>query len=137
MTDKDFKTQQARVRKLFWKWRKPLGLAMWVVTLDYSRERNEASTLTYAPPDVSGFFSCVFDVHADFYYKTAGITAYLPIVMNVKDDETLERYFVHELMHIILRPMKHKQRSKEEELVATNLADAFLWTVEAVKKKEL
>ena len=135
MKEIEYKKQKNRVEKLFWKWRTPLGLGWWKIELHYSDEESK-SELTYAPPDIDTKYTCIFDVHSDYYYNTATITAYLPIVKNVKDED-LERYFLHEMMHILLRPMKHKDTAKEEELVATKLADAFGWVVEAVKKGKL
>lgn len=135
MNDKEYEKQKKRVTKLWNKWRSPLGIGWWRVTVIYSRDKSTGSTL-YAPPDVDGSFECVFDVRSDYYYKTATITAYLPVVKDLKD-ELLERSFIHELMHIQLKAMQHKDTAKEEELVATSLADAILWVVEATKKKEL
>lgn len=132
MNDKEFNTQRKRVLKIWNKWRNPLGMGWWKVTIDFSRESKPDGDATYAPTDVSGKWSCVFDVRCDYMYKTAGVTAYLPIVKNISD-EKLERYFLHELMHIHLSAMRHKDRSAEEELVATTLADVVLWVTEEKK----
>ena len=135
MNDKEYEKQKKRVEKLFKKWRDPLGLGWWRITISYSREHAKGDT-RYAPPDVNGIYDCVFDITCDYYYKIATIEAYLPVIKDIKD-ENLERYFIHEMMHIILKPMQHKEKAPDEELVATSLADAFLWVVEGVKEKKL
>lgn len=135
MNDKEYEKQKKRVLKLSEKWRNPLGLGWWRITEVFSRERSTNET-AYAPPSTNGKYDSVFEVSTDYYYKTAVITAYLPVIQNVSDSD-LERYYIHELMHIHLSAMKHPDRAKEEELTATSLADAFLWVVEATKRKEL
>lgn len=137
MTDKEYKKQSKRVERLFHKWVGPLGLKWWEISLHCVRERKTGDTSSYAPPDIDGFFTCIFDVHCDYFYKTADINAYIPIVEGIEDEANLERYFLHELMHILVRPMKHKQKAGEEEQVATMLADAFLWVAKAAKDKKL
>jgi len=64
---------------------------------------------------------------ADYNYLQATIIAYLPQVKELTDDD-LEETYLHECMHILLSPMKHKSLAKEEELVATQLARAFIWS---------
>jgi hypothetical protein len=73
-------------------------------------------------------------VVTDYYYKTAAITFYLE---TVKEYEDIEQYFVHELMHIFLKPMQTRAKYDEEELVATHLANAFIWAREAGAKDKV
>ena len=136
MNDKEYEKQKKRVNKVFNKWRTPLGLGWWRIDLTYSRETSAGGELVYAAPSIGGKFTCAMEVTCDFYYKTAIITFYLPTIQFISD-QVLDRYMIHELMHIHLKPMQHPERAKEEELVATSLADAILWTIEAVNKKEL
>lgn len=135
MNDKKYEQQKKRVIKLWKKWRIPLGLGWWRIELIYSREHVQGDT-AYAPPSNNGDFVCIFDVKTNYYYRMATITAYLPVIQDV-NDESLERYFIHECMHIILKAMSHKNTAKEEESVATMLADAILWTVKGVKNKKI
>ena len=134
MDDKTFLQQKKRVEKLFDKWRNPLGLGWWRVTLVYSREKNREEANDH-DADINSTWETIFNVRSDFYYKTALITAFLPVIENIKDTE-LERYFLHECMHIHLTPMKHKDRAPQEELVATTLADVVLWVVDEFGKKK-
>lgn len=134
MNDKEYEKQKKRVQKCFYKWRTPLGIGWWRVTLEYSREG--MSSTRYEPSDHNGKFACVLAVTSDYYYKTAVIEANLPVIQEVKDED-LDRYMLHELMHLHLKPMQHPDKTEQEELVATSLADAILWVVEAVKKKDL
>lgn len=128
MTDKEYEQQKNRIRKLIKKWVKPLGLNWWRIDFEYKRENKSILESTnYSPKDINGNWVCAMDTRADPYYLTACVTCYLPVLVNV-DDEDLEEYFLHELMHIFLRPMRHKKTANEEELVATKLAQAFIWS---------
>jgi hypothetical protein len=126
MTDKEYRIQKARIRKLIKKWVKPLGLGWWRVTFDYHREQPPSNT-DYAPKSVNGTWVSAMTTMADPYYLTATIDCYLNVLKDCKDDD-LEEYFVHELMHVLLSPMHHKKKAAEEELVATKLAQAVIWT---------
>ena len=129
MNDKEYERQKNRVRRLFHKWRQPLGLGWWRLTFIYSREPKREQTIPSEHlTDRQGIWDCVFETRSDYFYKTATITAYLSIIENIKDED-LERYFLHEIMHLYLGSMKHSERGKEEELVATSLADMILWVV--------
>ncbi len=129
MTDREYEFQKARIRKLTKKWVKPLGLNWWRIDFFYSRHKhNENDTYDYSPKDIKGHWVSAMDTRADPYYLTATITFYLPILESIDDDE-LEEYYVHELMHIFLRPMHEKKTAAQEELVATKLAQAFIWSL--------
>ena len=137
MDDKTYEIQKKRVKKLFDKWRMPLGFGWWKITLSYSREKSRGEGVpSEHNADIEGAWDVVFSTRSDFYYRTATITAFLPIIQDLNDEDT-ERYFLHECAHILVTPMKHKDRSAEEELVATTFADTILWVVEAAKKKQL
>ena len=137
MNDKEYEQQKNRVKKLLDKWRTPLGLGWWRVTLEYSREKSRGEdTPSEHNADVNGTWDVIFSTRSDFHYKVATITAFLPIIKDI-NDEDMERYFLHECMHILVTPMKHKDKGPQEELVATTLADTILWVVEGTKKKKL
>jgi len=128
MKDKDYKIQVKRIKSLIKKWVKPMGLGWWRIDFIYERQEAGAnlSEADYSPKDIGGNWMCAMETRADPYYLTASVTCYLPTIQEL-DDEDLEEYFLHELMHIFLRPMHHAKTSKEEELVATKLAQAFIW----------
>lgn len=127
MTDREYLQQKKRVRLLMNKWVKPLGLRRWKIEFIYSREkRDDHQESSYRPPSKHGEWITAFATTADPYYLTATITAYFPALIDV-DDTDLEEYFLHELMHVFLSPMHHHATRKEEELVATTLAQAFQW----------
>jgi hypothetical protein len=131
MTDKQFREQKKRITKLIDKWERQLGLRWWTVSHEWAREHKEYSEHTsYEPINVKGNWECAMCVTSDYYYKQATITFFLPVCADLKDAQ-LEQSFVHELMHIFLNPMKTKQKAKEEELVATMLASAMIWSREA------
>lgn len=135
MTDKEYREQKARVQKLIKKWVRPIGLGWWSLKYHYVRGEYDPSQPTlYAP--LSGKDSrwvCIMSVSTDYFYQTAEMTFYLQTLLDYPDDEEVERFFVHELMHIFLKPLQDKRVYKEEELVATQLANAMVWTREAGK----
>lgn len=130
MTDREYKQQKARIRVLIDKWTKPLGLRWWRIEYVYCREkRDESESSAYRPPQVGNNWMTAFATIADPYYLSATITAYFPTLIDLSDED-LEEYFIHELMHVLLSPMHHKSTQKEEEQVATRLAQSFMWTKE-------
>lgn len=127
MTDKEYREQKQRIRKLKDKWFKNLGLGWWRINISYIRDEKFTGKAEYAPKVFNGIYEAAFVVSTDYYYNSASIDCYLSILKDLPDDE-LEEYFLHELMHIILNPMHTKATSNQEELVATKLAQAFLWS---------
>lgn len=130
MTDKEFNLQKKRVSALIKKWVKQIGLGWWTIEYEFFRESIDPSEkTTYEPPVISGRFVCSMATQADYYYRIAKISFYLPECKEISDSR-LESCFVHELMHIFLSPMRSKSKSGEEEQVATSLADAIIWARE-------
>lgn len=123
MTDKEFTTQKRRVETLIKKWKDNLGLGWWNITWVWEREHDDEDTKN---SHTAG--RC----QTQWEYKNAVVTFYLPSVAEL-DAHGLERIFVHECMHILVSPMAKKGADEKEELTATMLADAFLWTA-GVKK---
>lgn len=134
MNDKEYREQKKRIEKLIKKWVDVLGLGWWCLRYNYIRGSHDGGPTAYAPPtDKSGDLVCVMTCTTDYYYKTAELSFYLETLMGYSDRD-VERYFIHELMHIHLKPMQTRSKAAEEELVATQLADAFLWVDEKAEK---
>lgn len=132
MTDKEYREQKKRCETLIKKWVGPLGLNWWELNYEWVRGTHDGSPTTYAPfVGKSEAYTCIMEVSTDYYYKTANIKFYLE---TIKQYENIENYFVHELMHIFLKPMQTKQKAAEEELVATQLANAVIWARQEGKK---
>jgi hypothetical protein len=132
VTDKEYREQKKRIEALIRKWIQPLGLNWWELTYVWIRGTHDGSETVYAPfTGKNEQYACIMEVSTDYYYKTATIKFYLE---TIKEYEDIERYFVHELMHIFLKPMQSKGKADEEELIATHLANAFIWAREAGQK---
>lgn len=125
MTDKEYGKQKKRISGLFNKWLKLLNFRGWLVTVEYVREQQPEPNTDYAPKSIGGRWAAALTTTCDPYYLTAQIRAYLLQTRDVEDDD-LEEYFVHELMHILLSLMHSKRMAKEEEQVATKLAQEFI-----------
>lgn len=127
MTDKEYRQQRRRIQSLIKKWVQPLGLRWWSINFEYEREDKHSGGSAYAPMDVGGYWETVMDTRCDPNYLKATITVYCRVIKDMNDDD-LELSFLHELMHIFVSPMHTQKTAKEEELVATKLAQAVLWS---------
>lgn len=123
MTDKEYNKQKKRIQLLHKKWHDTLGLSWWRVTYAYSREGIGKHEAAYES-ESAGMIGAMCET--DSNYLTATITFYLPNLAEISDD-ILEEIFLHECMHILINPMSHKDKSAEEERVATMLARALAW----------
>lgn len=133
MTDKEYNYERNRIRKLISRWRDRLGLGWWRIDFEYEREEPEFTGSTdYAPLDIDGIWRNVAVTRCDPNYLKATIVFYIVQIRKL-DDEELETVFVHECMHVILSPMHTKQTAKSEELVATKLAQSFIYTFNSLK----
>lgn len=129
MKDADFDKQKNRIRKLADEWVTPIGLGWWTIDLAYS----EASK----PSKKNDGAFCAADCKADWEYRQATITFYMPDIADMSD-ETLEYCFVHELCHIFVNEMrmwgtetieseKYGHCIRHEERVVTDLARGFIY----------
>ena len=75
------------------------------------------------PPDSEDAMAVCF---SEWRYLTAQVHWDLTATTTV-DDETLERVFVHELMHIHLDEISTRKNTEHEERVATELALSFVF----------
>jgi predicted SprT family Zn-dependent metalloprotease len=127
LKDKEWKDTKKRIEKLAGKWIKPIGLGWWTVKLCYEDENEDQ------PRELA-------NCEVDWQYRQAKITFNLNVVEE-QNDEQLELYFVHELMHIFVNEMREMKNHddfndaiKHEERVVTDLANAMIWAVKNVKQ---
>ena len=126
MNDKQVAIEKARILKLRDKWLAIVGLGWWDVKFNYyriDRPSNEDVSYTAKPRG----YKPAMGTLSDPWYRTAHINFYMPQLMGMTDDE-LEECFLHECVHIVLSYMHSDDLGKEEELVATSIARAFVWT---------
>lgn len=124
MKDKDSKAERQRLNKLEKKWVKPCGFGWWRIEIVLSSERHPDS------PGVAG------ETHADWKYSHATITFYLPVTVNM-DDEELEHTFVHELCHLPMSGMVFPDNDQAQaifEKTVDDYAKHIIWAYEAGKK---
>lgn len=117
------------------RWMTPLGLKWWShIEVELLRTpKTDNGPTAYAPKVVKDSWTTAMETVCDPYYLTARVSVYLPVTAPLSDDD-LEITFLHELMHVMLSPIHTKTTSKEEEHVATKLAQAFVWVREAGKR---
>lgn len=117
LTDKNYRKQVKRIKKLIKKWHQPL-VGWWRVSHVYYREGlgpeyREAGALACAD--------------AQWEYLLATISWDMPEVARTGDDY-LEYAFVHELAHLMVNEMAGEvQDVRHQERVVTQLARAFVW----------
>lgn len=119
MKDREYNKQKDRVRKRIDDWLYLTGISqIWKVTVCYERLND-----TDNRPNWMSTFRC----DADWRYNQAAITAYLPTIENL-DDEDLDNAIAHELMHILLQEMRtaSKSHNDHEERVATSIAQVLM-----------
>lgn len=124
MTDKQYETEKRRVRKLWEKWFRPIGMGWWQVDLNWSRVREEEEPATAAMTTTN------------WQYRTASVTFYLPSTSDL-NLEQLEEVVVHELSHILCGPiqdMTTDERRDITEHTVTTIARAIIWAREAGEK---
>lgn len=121
MTDKEYKRQIKRLRKLDKKWIRPIGLGWWRIKTIYQRV-----------PFTEGDIGALAKTETQWEYLQATITWDMNEVERTSDDY-LEYAFVHELCHVFLNEM-HAEGVLHEERVATSLAHALRWAREAGEK---
>jgi len=133
VTDKEYREQKRRLKKLADRWLKPLGLLWWKVQIVYDCDGLQQ------PEDKSRSLIGVTTV--DWHYLLATITFDMREIARQSDDD-LEMQFVHECCHILINEMrmwageemsrdKLEEVMKHEERTATMLAKAFIWTRQA------
>lgn len=122
----DYDLQRERVNKLAEKWIKPLGLGYWTIEIIGKDQASKSN-------NHDGAYKA-FQCEAMCEYQHAGVTFFAPTLIDI-DDDTLEMYFLHELMHIFLSELLHECDDLEWhiERVCTALAKGILWAVDNVR----
>lgn len=124
MTDKQFEKERRRVRKLWDKWFRPIGMGWWQVDLSWARERDEDE------PATAGLTT------TNWQYRTAHVTFFLPSTAEL-NDEKLEEVVVHELVHILCGPIQDMSTDERREITehtVTTIARSLIWSREAGEK---
>lgn len=119
MNDEQFEAQRVRVRAIFDRWLGLLRLQGWQIIFHWDRTDGAERGHSFR-----SFMSC----EPDWRYLHAVINVHLGAISEVDDDDVLEGYVVHELMHIHLSEISHDDETyrAHEERVATQLSRAFL-----------
>ena len=121
MTDKQFEKERKRVRRLWFKWFKPIGMGWWQVELSYDRARDEDE------PATAGLTT------TNWQYRTAAVTFFLPATAAMSEED-LEEVVVHEMVHIMCGPiqdMSSDDRREITEHTVTTIARSIMWARKA------
>ena len=110
------KVTEAAVKSILRKWRSVLGLGKpWHITVEYFRDDGEV------PADMK---DCTAAVHVKSGYSVAELQINVPAIE--RDADSLETIILHELVHIILDPLRviakdalHGQDTLSESIVDT------------------
>lgn len=125
MTDKEYREQKKRLKKLIDKWHKTLGMGWFHIDMIYDRARNDSNPETTAITSTS------------WQYRKATITWYMPSVAD-NDDDFLEGIVVHEFVHVLVAPMmlvdKQEDLPLQHEYATESVARAIRWAREAGRK---
>lgn len=129
MNDAEFARQQRRVDRIANKWLKPLGLLWWDLNITYQREPFDRT----AEQAAENWWPLMRVVAVPEYTK-AEITVSAMAIEGINND-ALERAFVHECMHVIVREMRQWQDANDaifhEERVVSHLTKVAFWILDA------
>jgi hypothetical protein len=135
MNDEEFELQKKRIQVLTERWVKPLGMNWGRIHFVYHRDSGDFQEQREKYCDTSkdgsgrGLAFCT----SDWRYAESTIQFNLLVVAG-EDDDALEEFYVHELMHVFLSEMRESGIDHEER-VATTLAKAFVWLRDALLEK--
>lgn len=126
ITAEEIDVERQRVKTLFEKWVKRLGLGWWTMTCTYSLE---------SPVRDDDRRRKLAECNALWQYLDATITFYLPVTVILTDDE-LETAVIHELIHVLVNELQQVDEDRQhEERVVTTLTMAIEFTVAAVREE--
>lgn len=129
LTDQEVKDQTVRVQHIIDKYL-TTGIGWWSVTYRWIRASGDMPRVANSHIHGEGG-ETVFTVASRWEYRTADLHVNLQSVHDVKDDLELERYYAHEIAHILVKPMQNLERDDadvaHEELVCSTIGDALAW----------
>lgn len=123
-----YKKQRARIRKLADKWIGTLGLKWWTIQhLCYAKRKSFAKEHGR---------EAFMRVTSDWRYRVAEIHVNVPALATLTD-EHLERYYVHELVHILIEEALVEADDKKDhvECAVEGIARAFIWLRDATRQE--
>ena len=115
LDDKQFEREKRRVRRAFQRLRPRLWAGWWAWDLAYER---------YPDGDQGAGKEVNASITADWRYRQAAITFYMPAIAEMGDEE-LDLLIIHEVLHAWVNPMRPRAPKPHEvdleESVVTNL----------------
>ena len=136
MNDREFRELKRRLQRLVRWWGDELGLRWWLMHFNWDRTGEATTEDGHDGASVAAF------THVTWQYSEASITFNMPLCAEVDDDQ-LERYVVHEMMHVLVNEMREWQAESgdhailHEERVVSSLTSAVRWVRDrAVKDTE-
>ena len=121
MTDKEYKAQKRRIRKVLKEWVGPCGFGWYRLVFEYDRHYAADNDRTFAMMTVL------------WQYRSARIVFFLPVAVEV-DEEELEHCVVHELCHLLVGSIEDYSSEacrQQTEYAVTAVTNALLWARKA------
>ncbi len=127
MKRRKFRKQKRRIQALAQKWIGPLGVGWWEVEHHYHDNRDDWKT---------DDGEILMETHWSWKYRTAVIHVNIPALVD-RNDEQLERHYVHELVHILVGEALVEADDKKDhvERAVEGIARAFIWLREHAQEE--
>lgn len=136
MTERDFNRLVARCEVLVRRWAKEIGFGWWRLTVKYVRDPSHFGQR-------EGNWVCMMQTSVRWHYREVVIEVNAQKCYD-ETDESLERYFVHELVHALVNEMRvpldresavqrvlADEQLTHEEHVCSQIASALIWARQA------
>ncbi len=118
LDDKQFEREKRRIKRAFRRLKPRLWAGWWMWHLFYDRHPDDNEQKAGA------------SVFADWRYRDATITFYMPAVAGL-DDQELDELIIHEVLHAWVNPMRPREPKTHEvdleESVVTNLTSLHVF----------
>lgn len=111
MTDAEYDKLKAEIKEKVRFYKDLMGLGLWIITCDYSREICEDCPQR-------GAYTTAF-----WAYRDAKITFYLPLL--AESTKSLDSAIIHELSHLLVAPMDGSSSDSEMEFAVDSVALAI------------
>lgn len=134
MKKKEYRRQKSRIGPLFEEWAERLRLHNFAIVVTYYDNRKQFRKEAKASKNA------VMSVTPDWRYLTADIRVCVPMVVSL-DEEKLERFVIHELLHVALnhafgwRLDRSMDEIANEEHVVSHLTTVLYELVDKGKEK--